>query len=307
MLAAAHRGGGPGPDGCPSTRTRSSWSTACCPGIDGATVVRRLKSDAALRNTPCLLLTGFGGRRDELRALEAGADAYARKSEDLGLILARLGGAAAQRRARAVATAARACSGPKRLLAVDDSATYLRRARRRAPQRRLRRGAGASPARRRWTSWPSQPVDCILLDLLMPGIVGPGDLSPHQERPRCADIPLIMLTARDDRDAIIGASTRAPTTTSPSRATSTCSRPASARSCGASIRGREPPNPRAARARETSASNGSCTPTSSGSVLGDVGGMLRDAGDERLLAKLVGYSRAELECGALRWSQLSSQ
>ena len=43
------------------------------PGIDGATVVRRLKSDTALRSTPCLLLTGAEGANDGLRALEAGA------------------------------------------------------------------------------------------------------------------------------------------------------------------------------------------------------------------------------------------
>ncbi|HEY5472214.1 MAG TPA: response regulator, partial [Candidatus Limnocylindrales bacterium] len=59
------------------------------PGIDGATVVRRLKSDTALRSTRCLLLTGAEGTNDGLRALEAGADAYVRKSEDLGVILVR--------------------------------------------------------------------------------------------------------------------------------------------------------------------------------------------------------------------------
>ena len=31
------------------------------PGIDGATVVRRMREDAVLRRTPCLLLTGIGG------------------------------------------------------------------------------------------------------------------------------------------------------------------------------------------------------------------------------------------------------
>jgi two-component system NtrC family sensor kinase len=60
------------------------------PGIDGATVVRRLKSDAGLRSTPCMLLTAAEGTDEELRSLEAGADAHARKSEDLGVILVRL-------------------------------------------------------------------------------------------------------------------------------------------------------------------------------------------------------------------------
>src|SRR5690606_34658988 len=46
------------------------------PGIDGATMVRRLKSDSAFRSTPCLLLTATDTPDDELRSLEAGVDAY---------------------------------------------------------------------------------------------------------------------------------------------------------------------------------------------------------------------------------------
>ncbi len=60
------------------------------PGIDGAAVIRRLKDDISLRNTPCLLLTATESAGDELRTLEAGADAYARKSMDAQLILARI-------------------------------------------------------------------------------------------------------------------------------------------------------------------------------------------------------------------------
>jgi DNA-binding response OmpR family regulator len=66
-------------------------------GLDGATVIRRLRLDAALRSVPCLLLTSSEERDAELRALEAGADAFVRKEEDVAVILARL--AAAQRSA----------------------------------------------------------------------------------------------------------------------------------------------------------------------------------------------------------------
>ncbi len=48
----------------------------CLPGIDGATVVRRMRLDAVLRRTPCLLLTASEERADELRALDTGADAW---------------------------------------------------------------------------------------------------------------------------------------------------------------------------------------------------------------------------------------
>ncbi len=94
------------------------------PGIDGPTVIRRMRLDAALRGIPCLLLTASEDRGAELRALDAGADAFVRKDEDLEVILARL---AAVLRATAAATRVATASllGPKRILAVDDSVTYL--------------------------------------------------------------------------------------------------------------------------------------------------------------------------------------
>ena len=171
------------------------------PGIDGATVVRRLKSDTALRSTPCLLLTGAEGTNDGLRALEAGADAYVRKSEDLGVILVRL---AALLRG-AIATGGETSPsllGPKRLLAVDDSITYLQEL-----GSQLRREGYhvvmASSGEEALELLAARPVDGILLDLVMPGLSGQDTCRRIKQRAEWRDIPLIMLTARDDRDAMI--------------------------------------------------------------------------------------------------------
>src|SRR5215813_7031248 len=60
------------------------------PGIDGSTVIRRIRADAVLRRTPCILLTASEERSGELKALDAGADAYVRKEEDTEIILARV-------------------------------------------------------------------------------------------------------------------------------------------------------------------------------------------------------------------------
>jgi len=88
------------------------------PDLDGSTVIRRIRLDAALRGTPCLLLTAADDRSAELRAFDAGADAFVRKAESLEVILARvaaiLRGTSARRDPRA------SLLGPKRLLAVDD-------------------------------------------------------------------------------------------------------------------------------------------------------------------------------------------
>lgn len=171
------------------------------PGIDGATVVRRLKSDNALRGTPCLLLTSADGAADELRALEAGADAYVRKSEDLRVVLMRL---AALLRGATIASTDVSTSllGPKRLLAVDDSVTYLEEL-----GSQLRQEGYdvvlAKSGEEALELLSVQDVDCILLDLVMPGLSGQETCKRIKQSPDGRDIPLVILSARDDRDAMI--------------------------------------------------------------------------------------------------------
>jgi DNA-binding response OmpR family regulator len=63
---------------------------ATLPVMDGYALIRRVRLDEALRGTPCLLLTALDGEREELNALEAGADAFARKEESFDALLARL-------------------------------------------------------------------------------------------------------------------------------------------------------------------------------------------------------------------------
>ncbi|MEU4428195.1 response regulator [Actinoplanes sp. NPDC024001] len=60
------------------------------PGIDGATVIRRVRLDAALRDTPCILMTAADDYATEMQMLEAGADAFVRKQQDLAVVLAKL-------------------------------------------------------------------------------------------------------------------------------------------------------------------------------------------------------------------------
>ncbi len=172
------------------------------PGIDGATLIRRVRLDAALRGTPCVLLTASEGQGAELRALDAGADAFVRK-EDIELILLRL--AAVLR----TTTAERAQAGsslldPKRILAVDDSITYLNEL------SNVLRGegyeiVGAHSGAEALEMLAAQSVDCILLDLVMPELDGIETCRRIKTSPIFRDIPLIMLTAREDREAMIEA------------------------------------------------------------------------------------------------------
>jgi DNA-binding response OmpR family regulator len=172
------------------------------PGTDGISVIRRTRLDAALRGTPCLLLTGSEAEGTELRALEAGADAFVRKNEDIEVVLARLG--AMLRRANAGPGRQDTASlhAPKRILAVDDSETYLQ-----AIADSLR-GSGyevmmARSGEEALELLAVQPVDCILLDLLMPRIDGEEVFRRVKANPTLRDTPVIILTSVEDREVMI--------------------------------------------------------------------------------------------------------
>jgi len=172
------------------------------PGIDGATVIRHIRLDAALRGIPCLLLTASEDHGAELRALDAGADAFVRKEDDVAVVLAKL--AAVLRAAIPGGRGEPAASlmGPKKILAVDDSQTYLEEL---AATLRTD-GFDVVLARSGEDALEMlavQPVDCILLDLLMPGLGGKATCRWIKTAPVVRDIPLIMLTAIEDREAMI--------------------------------------------------------------------------------------------------------
>jgi two-component system NtrC family sensor kinase len=172
------------------------------PGIDGRTVIRRIRLDAALRRLPCLLLTASEDLGAEVQALDAGADAFVRKDEDIAVILARLSAVLRSAAAQGGDQATASLLGPKKVLAVDDSETYLQEL------AGALRGDGyevvlARSGEEALELLAVQPVECILLDVLMPGIGGQETCRRVKAVPAMRDIPIIMLTALEDRDAMI--------------------------------------------------------------------------------------------------------
>ena len=173
------------------------------PGIDGVSVLRRIRTDAALRRTPCILLTSSEEQSAELLALDAGADAFVRKDEDTAVVLARLSAvlrSAGEARLGDQATAS--LQGPKMILAVDDSETYLQQL---AGELRAEgyEVVLARSGEEALELLSAQSVDCILLDLLMPGIGGHETCRRIKAIPLSRGIPVVMITALDDRDAMI--------------------------------------------------------------------------------------------------------
>jgi two-component system NtrC family sensor kinase len=184
-------------------RPRGVVVDSVLPGIDGSTVIRRLRLDSGLRSVPCLLLTGSEDHHMELRALEAGADAFLRKDEDVEVILARLA-ALLRSASSSVDDKTASLLGPKRILAVDDDATYLAEV---AAMLR-EEGYDVIPARSGEEALELlgvQSMDCILLDLLMPGLSGRETCQRIKAVPIVRDIPLIIVTAIEDRATLFDA------------------------------------------------------------------------------------------------------
>lgn len=93
------------------------------PGTTGDELCRRIRLNAATRAIPILLLTGSGDVNVERRTLEAGADDYVSKSERSSVVLLRV--QALLRRRRVHDEILPANNRTPRILAVDDSPTYL--------------------------------------------------------------------------------------------------------------------------------------------------------------------------------------
>ncbi len=174
------------------------------PGIDGETVLRRMKLDPALRRIPALMLTGSEETRIEVSALESGADGYAHKGANMSAVVARLG--AMLRGVERPSGIAEAPSGlgPKRILAVDDSRTYLHE----LALQLKREGYDvvlASSGEEALDLMGMQPVDCVLLDLVMPGLSGHETCRRIRASRAWRHVPVIVLTVLEEDRALIQA------------------------------------------------------------------------------------------------------
>lgn len=172
------------------------------PGLDGVTVVRRLRLDPDLQTVPCLLLTASEGVETEIAALDAGADAYAHKSEGVDVVLAHLDAMLRAARASRASLQGVKSEECRRILAADDSMTYLES----IGERLAEEGYEVIKARSGEEALErlgSTPVDCVLLDLEMPGMSGLETCRRIKESPVTYHLPVIILTSHEERASLI--------------------------------------------------------------------------------------------------------
>ena len=170
------------------------------PGIDGATTIRRLRSEVSVATIPCLFLTGSSHAASELAALEAGADSFLSKDAGKDLILARLGAMLRNTTGGITGRAPQVIS--RRILAVDDSPTFLHELSS-ALQKDQFEVILARSGEEALQLLAVQKVDCILLDLVMPGLSGEETCRLIKSREETKDIPVMVLTARKDEEVVI--------------------------------------------------------------------------------------------------------
>ncbi|WP_433617607.1 response regulator [Dactylosporangium sp. CA-139114] len=161
------------------------------PGIDGATVIRRVRLDATLRNVPCLLLTASDDYTTELQILEAGADAFVRKQEDLAVVLAKLA-AVLRKSAAALPLPDAGAVRPARVLLVDADSHYLE------TMTTLLHEDGYEAVLARCADdalamLAVQPADCTVIDLHLPEIDGRDLCDRIRAVPGLRDMPVIIV------------------------------------------------------------------------------------------------------------------
>ena len=176
------------------------------PDTSGIKLLAEVKHAPHMAAIPVILLSTEADARDRVCGLGTGAEEYIGKPYDLAYVVSR--GTELMRRTAGAADAASAADStadglaPKRILAIDDSPTYLY-----ALAGRLREEGYevvlARSGEEALEVLAAQPVDCILLDLVMPGLSGHETCRRIKSDPACRDIPLVMLTAMEEREAMI--------------------------------------------------------------------------------------------------------
>jgi DNA-binding response OmpR family regulator len=172
------------------------------PGMRGDELCRRIRLDIGARQLPILMFTEDETHASELRALDAGADDYIAKSVETRTLIARIRGLLRK------GQVSQAILGPAQphlrevwMLTVDDSPTYLEKISlelERDGYRCDRASSGEECLERLAT----RRYDCVVLDLVMPGMDGIEVCRHISEMRRNMRHPLsvLMLTAQDSQE-----------------------------------------------------------------------------------------------------------
>jgi CheY-like chemotaxis protein len=152
------------------------------PDMDGWVVLDQLKHDPRTRHIPVHVISALD---DERRGLEQGAIAFLQKTADLEALGAAIG--------RLQTFLERKV---KRLLVVEDDDVQ-----RKAIVELIGNGdvitTAVASAEEALANLDSEPFDCVVLDLKLPGMSGFDLITTIKERPNSSRIPIIVYTGKE--------------------------------------------------------------------------------------------------------------
>jgi two-component system NtrC family sensor kinase len=172
------------------------------PGIRGDEFCRRVRMNINTRGIPMIMLTADEDDETEIRGLESGADGFVQKSADAAILMLRIRSMLERTRPSvSVLESADRQFQRARVLAIDDSETYLARLTSILSEEGylvelVNSGAKGLERIHQGT------FDCVLVDLMMPGLDGIAvcrEIVALRER---LDNPIavLMLTGREGKD-----------------------------------------------------------------------------------------------------------
>ena len=172
------------------------------PGIRGDELCRRIRMNIEARSIPILMFTADDTQATELRGLDSGADDYVSKAADSGVLIARIRGLLRKgKESQAILGIAQPHMRDVRMLAVDDSPTYLNKIVLELEKDgyQCERATSGEECLRKLAE---RPFDCIILDLIMPGMDGIEVC--HRIAEMRSDLPhplaVLMLTAHENKE-----------------------------------------------------------------------------------------------------------
>ncbi len=171
------------------------------PGMNGDEFCREIRMNVNTRAVPVLMLTVEGSDAAEMRGLESGADGYLAKSADPDVLQVRIRSLLRRSEGSAAILDDDKLFGRARVLALDDSPTYLHRLAYELAAEHYSVETSLNPAdalgRLREASY-----DCVLLDFELPGMDGAEVCRRIREMKRESEpeLVIVMLTSHDDKE-----------------------------------------------------------------------------------------------------------
>jgi two-component system NtrC family sensor kinase len=172
------------------------------PGTQGDELCRRVRMNVDTRGIPILMLTIDEARGGEPAGLDSGADDYVSKSVNSDILMLRVRGLLRKSSGRpSVLATHELLFQPARLLAIDDSPTYLET----LAETLIAEGydvTRASSGKEGLAHITHRTFDCVIVDLVMPEIDGIEVCRRINENGRAIDQPMavIMLTSCETKE-----------------------------------------------------------------------------------------------------------